>query len=104
MSDSFTPATPEPSAPAATEQPPAQPAESNAGVESTTVHPAWDKALQGIPEPWQAPIREQIQRSDAEARAAIEKARAESTPAEWRQLVEQAQQYNLTPDEFIEAY
>lgn len=97
---------PDTAAPAPAAVPTQAPAGAGPADEQTPqpVHPAWDNALKGIPDAWQAPIREQIKVTEREMQAAVEKARAESTPQEWRDLVEQATAEGLTPDEFIDAY
>jgi hypothetical protein len=96
------PAATEPTTPApATEAPPAS---AGAGTETNGVHPSWERALEHIPEAWRAPIVSEFQNADREAQKAIEKARAEAAPAEWQNLLEQARQNGLTPDELIDAY
>lgn len=72
--------------------------------EPPAVHPAWDKALEGIPELWQKPVREQIRTTEAEYQRALEQARQGGVPDDWRGLYQQAQEVGLTPDELAQAY
>lgn len=107
MSMPITPATPDPQAPAAVPEGGAAPASQPAAPpaqEPTTVHPAWDKALENIPELWQKGIREQITATEAEHQKAIEQARQGSVPESWRDLYTQAQQAGLSPDDFVNSY
>lgn len=68
------------------------------------VHPAWDQALAAIPEELRGPIYEQIRSTETESQKAIEKAREESTPEEWRALVNQASEAGIEVDELIDSY
>lgn len=101
------PAAPPPSAeaapaPQAAPAPAATTPEGGGGAQA--VHPSWDRALQGIPDAWQAPIRAEIANMEREHQKALEQARQGSVDPQWRALIEEAQQYNLGPDQFAEAY
>lgn len=72
--------------------------------EPPAVHPAWDKALEGIPELWQKPVREQIKATEAEYQRAIEQARSGGVPEDWRGLYQQAQEAGLSPDDLVGGY
>lgn len=72
--------------------------------EPPAVHPAWDKALEGIPELWQKPVREQIKATEAEYQRAIEQARQGGVPEDWRGLYQQAQEAGLSPDDLVNGY
>jgi hypothetical protein len=85
----------EPAAPAAQPAEPAAPA---------AVHPAWDKALEGMPDLWANRIKEQVRTTETEHQKAIEQARTSSVPDSWRDLYSQAEQAGLTPEQFIDAY
>lgn len=111
MSDAFTAPTftaPEPAAaPAAEPTPAASPASdaaAGAAPQAPAINPVWERAIAHIPEAWRAPIIAEFQNVDREAQKAIEAARANSTPSEWKALVDQATKAGLTPDEFIDAY
>lgn len=72
--------------------------------EPPAVHPAWDKALEGIPDLWQKPVREQIRTTEAEYQRALEAARQGGVPDDWRSLYAQAQEAGLSPDDLVNGY
>jgi len=84
--------------PAAVETPPP------AATEPGGVHPSWEPALAAIPDMLRKPILEQIAVSEREAQAAIEKARAESTPEEWRNFIAEAQKAEVNPNHLTDAW
>lgn len=72
--------------------------------QETAIHPSWDKALAAVPESLRGPIYEQIRTSERESQSAIEKARENATPDEWRALVSEAAEVGLTPAELVDSY
>lgn len=72
--------------------------------EPPAVHPAWDKALEGIPDLWQKPVREQIRTTEAEYQRALEAARQGGVPDDWRGLYQQAQEAGLSPEDLVNGY
>lgn len=100
MSDtSGTIATPE--TPAAVEAPPAAAPETPVDY---SAHPVWSKAVEAIPEVLRGPLYETIRSTEAETQKAIEKAREETVPAEWRELAAEAKQAGVTVEQLVEAY
>lgn len=85
------PATPAAETPAA----PAEPAK---------VHPAWESALKLIPEELHPQILEQIRQSEVEAQKAIEKAREQTVPDEWRDLFAASEAAEANPAILINSY
>lgn len=109
MSDAFTgftPPAPEPVAPAAppVAEPAAPAAPANDAPVDYSAHPVWGKAVEAIPEVLRGPLYETIRQSEREAQIAIEKAHEERTPREWQELLAEAQQMGLTPEQLAEAY
>lgn len=68
------------------------------------VHPSWEKALEAIPDMLRGPVIEQVRTSERESQSAIEKARAEATPAEWRALAADAADNGITVEELVSNY
>lgn len=101
-----------PPAPAAT--PSAEPAAPGVAPEAATppaaeppaVHPAWERTFEeaGIPDMLRPKLIEQVRRSETEAQRAIEAARAEAVPAEWKAFIEQSAGANASPTELIQAW
>lgn len=89
--------------PAAEPVAPAAPATPEPPVDYST-HPVWGNALAPIPDLLRGPIVETIRESERQAQTAIEAARANSTPAEWRQLIEEAKTAGVTPEQLVESY
>jgi hypothetical protein len=68
------------------------------------VHPAWDKALEAVPDVIRKPIIEQIRTSEREHQAAIEAARTGSVEPEWRDFTAAAKGMGLTTAQLADAY
>lgn len=91
------PAPTEPTTEAPVETPPTEEA----------IHPAWEKAMEAVPEIIRGPLVEQIRRSDAEAKKAIETARssagADIDPA-WREFITDSTNNGISPNDLVESW
>lgn len=96
----------EPAGAAPAEQPAAPAAQPAAPAEQppAAVHPAWDKALEGLPPIWADRLKDQIRTTETEHQRALEQARTASVPDTWRDLYQQAAQAGLSPEDFINSY
>jgi len=69
-------------------------------VEPAPLHPAWEKALEPIPDMLRTGIVDQIRTSDREAQKAIEAARGTIDP-EWQKFLTSAQAAGATPSDLV---
>lgn len=70
-----------------------------------TAHPVWSPVLEMFPDGAQRDaLLAQIKESERNSSAAIQKARSEAAPEEWRGLIDEAKEVGLTPDELSQAY
>ncbi len=89
----------EPVAPAA----PAAAAPVTPPAEPAPLHPAWEQALEAIPDMLRPKIVDQIRKSDTEAQRAIEAARGTIDP-EWQKFLTAAQAAGATPEEMRQGW
>jgi polyhydroxyalkanoate synthesis regulator phasin len=74
-----------------------------AAVEPAPLHPAWEQALEAIPDMLRPAIVDQIRKSDFEANKAIEAARGTIDPA-WQSFLADAQGAGATPGDLINSW
>jgi len=84
-------------------EPVAPAAEPAAAAEPTALHPAWEKALEAVPEYLRTPVIEQIRRSEVEAQSAIQAARGSIEP-QWQELLTAARAAGVSPQELKVAW
>lgn len=69
------------------------------------VHSSWDGVLEMFPEGAQRDaLISQIRESERNASTAIQKASEAAAPEDWRELIDQAKQVGLTPEELSQSY
>lgn len=69
------------------------------------VHSSWDGVLEMFPEGAQRDaLIAQIREQERNASTAIQKASESQAPEEWRELIDQAKQVGLTPEELSQSY
>lgn len=68
------------------------------------VHPAWEKAMEAVPDVIRGPIVNQIRETEREHQKALETARQSSIEPTWAEFVNQAKSGNVAPDELIDSY
>ena len=73
-------------------------------AEEYKVHPSWEQVIAPMPDLYREPIVEQIRRSEREAQAAIEKARAGAVGDDWRALADAAKQQGVGPQDLAGAW
>lgn len=68
-------------------------------------HPSWSGVLEMFPEGAQRDaLLAQIRESDRNSQKAIEQARANQAPEEWRELIRLSQENEVAPEDLIESY
>jgi hypothetical protein len=68
-------------------------------------HPSWNSTLEMFPDgPQREALLSQIRESDTNSQKAIETARSNAAPEDWRGLIDAASEAGLTPDELGQAY
>lgn len=73
-------------------------------IEEAAIHPAWETAMEAVPDMIRGPLIAQIRKSDRESQQAIESARAGSVDPEWKSFFDGAREANLSPREITDTY
>lgn len=86
-------------------QDPQAPAPDQQQEQQWAAHPSWSGVLDMFPEGAQRDaLLAQIRESDRNSQKAIEQARANQTPEEWRELIKLSQENEVAPEDLIESY
>ena len=75
-----------------------------AADEPYTLHPAWESAMEVVPELVRGPLIEQIRKSERESQKAIETARGGGVAPEWQAFMGEAQAGGINPTDLVDAW
>lgn len=72
--------------------------------EPYTLHPAWESAMEVVPDLVRGPLIEQIRKSERESQKAIETARGGGVAPEWQAFMGEAQAGGINPTDLVDAW